>query len=266
MDDEIRIRFRGICTHLVNDTPHTVGPGGGPPRDLDLRPVHIRRPHPPLRHRVFIPWYDGLPERVKELVPRHYPRLRYRQGDVSPIEGWEPVLAPDHFWEVDLTHVAIWFDGVVEADGDHPAEALAELPSVWTNTPEDRQPRPDHHAFNNFDRTRAAAYVDFFDGQKLLRLDDPINEVIATLRISDTPTLVWKPFDGPTSSANIRPGAEIQITNMAEPCQPCEERDYLLHYLATKLNLNEGELPRWKEEPEPVTGPNRPYCSNSTYP
>jgi hypothetical protein len=278
MADEIHIRFRGICTHLVNDTPHDcpVEPGEKPPRDIALRPVHGRRPHTPLQHRVFLPSSEDLPPHLHD-IPRHYPRLRYQTGDVAVLEEWNPVRAEDGWWEVDLTGIALWFDGVDETGGDSPAQALKDLPSVWMKTCDHRKPnpQPDPNAINHFDRAKAAAYVDFFGGQHLerhgkrddKRPDEPaINEVTATLRIDGTPTLVWKPFTGPASSTTIRPGAEIQISNMAKLEMPCEERDYLLHYRATKLDLNEEPVPQWKEKDIPPPGPDRPFCSNSTYP
>ena len=260
--DNIRIHFHGICTHLVNGSPHA-----GAPQDIRLEPIHRREPHPPLRHRVLLPWSKDLPEHLKDRIPEHYPRLRYRTGDLTPLQEWNPEQLPDNWWEVDMTHVAVWFRGIDESKGDIPAaRELQQLPSVWQKTATTHpKPLPDPAALNGFHPGKVAAYVDLFGDHKLQRLDvkPVINEVIATLQINDTPCLIWTPFGSDASTIEIRPGATIGISNAAKSADPCGEIDYLLHYRATLLDLWQKPSPEW--EPA-LPGPDGAFCSSSTYP
>jgi len=261
-DDLIKIYFRGICTHLLKDSPHS-----GAPSDIGLRPIHRREKHDPLQHRVLLPLSTGLPPHLKD-IPRHFPRLRYQWDDLNPLQEWRPEFVKDDgYWEVDLTYVAIWFEGVVEnLAGEKPASQLKELPSVWNNT-KGLKPAADPSAINSFNAEKVAAYVDFFGGQRLEIVGTPRlpNEVKATLSIAPDkiPMLVWKPFGLPTAKVQIKPGAELQITNAAREPAPCCRRDYLLHYRATDLDLWNTDLPEW---PDPLPAPDTAFCSSSTYP
>src|ERR1051325_6941640 len=210
---EIAIHFKGVCTHLVKGSPHSGAPG-----DIDLRPVHGRDP----QFRVFLPLWDELPQALKDIIPRHYPLLRYKRGTVHELEEWSPVDAPN----------------------------------------------------NHFKRDKAAAYVDFFGGQKLSIVHDPKfpNQVKATFELQDDrqpALLVWMPFDGSTAKTEIRPNATIEISNAAREPAPCCTRDYLLHYCATDLELDKDpkELPMWPiPRPTWLPGTDTPYCSSGTYP
>ncbi|HEY6140324.1 MAG TPA: hypothetical protein VI670_21420 [Thermoanaerobaculia bacterium] len=263
---EIAIHFKGVCTHLVKGSPHSGAPG-----DIDLRPVHGRDP----QFRVFLPLWDELPQALKDIIPRHYPLLRYKRGTVHELEEWSPVDAPNDFREVSLKHVAICFEQVLENPtvNPPPAIALRDLPSVWKLT-EPPRPNLDLDAINHFKRDKAAAYVDFFGGQKLSIVHDPKfpNQVKATFELQDDrqpALLVWMPFDGSTAKTEIRPNATIEISNAAREPAPCCTRDYLLHYCATDLELDKDpkELPMWPiPRPTWLPGTDTPYCSSGTYP
>ncbi|HXH38719.1 MAG TPA: hypothetical protein VNN08_08835 [Thermoanaerobaculia bacterium] len=271
MDNVVRIHFRGICTHLVNGSPHK-----GAPNDIGLKPVHDREPHLPIQHRVLLPWSLDLPENLKD-IPQHYPRLRYRTGDLAPHEDWRPKPLPDDWWEVDLTRVAVWFRGVDETKSGNPAaRALAELPSICLKTSDlYPMPLPDPAALNAFHFEKVASYVDFFGDQTHERLTKPVmNEVMTTLQVKDTPRLVWMPFGSATVTVEIKRGATLEISNVAQLPAPCRERDYLLHYRATLLDLSREPVPEWKVDPEYQLDPEQPgtpgpdgvFCSSSTYP
>src|SRR5713226_4192736 len=120
----ISIHFRGICTHLVNGSPHEKAP-----TDIGLKPIHRREPHRPLQHRVLLPWSLDLPDHLKGKIPQHYPRLRYRTGDLAPHEERLSKRLADDLWELDMTGVAVWFRGVDETrQVPPPARALREVP------------------------------------------------------------------------------------------------------------------------------------------
>lgn len=267
MDNFIRIHFRGICTHLVNDTPHS----NKAPKNVGLKPIH-NRPEltPPPSHRVILPRSDNLPEPIKH-IPQHFPRLRFRSGDIpSPFE-WPVEVDKEGFFLVDITQMALWFDGILEEPKKMmppiPALALKELPSIWINTPPVAVPGLDESAVNEANMEKVATYIDFFGGQHLAIIPSPpfYNEVLATLQLKSTPALMWRPFGaGPSRSTPIKPGATIQITNVAAGDDTA--LDYLLHYRVTDLNLNKNpnELPQWAGAS--TGGPDVPYCSSGTYP
>lgn len=273
MDNVVRIHFRGICTHLVNGSPHE-----GTPKDIGLLPIHRREPHEPLQHRVLLPWSLDLPEHLKARIPQHYPRLRYHTGDLAPHEERVSKRLSDDLWELDMTGVAVWFRGVDETRQTiPPASALATLPSVWMKTPASHQkPMPDPEAINSFHPEKFAACVDFFGGQDLQVLRETVSgnrEVLATLQIKGKPRLVWAPGGYHATIVEIRPGATLEISNTANEVAPCCEVDYLLNYNATLLDLFEKDLPEWAPDPKPIDpevpgtpGPDGAFCGNSTYP
>lgn len=261
--DSINIRFRGICTHLVNGSPHD-----GAPKDIGLLPIHRREPHSEIQHRVLLPWSLDLPEHLKGKIPRHYPRLRYHTGDLAPHEEQLSKRLSEDLWELDMTGVAVWFRGVDETRNvDPPAGALREIPSVWVKTPATHQkPKPDPEAINSFHPEKFAACVDFFGGQDLEVLREPVSdnyEVTATLHIEDKPRLVWAPGGYHATIVEIRPGAELEISNIANEIAPCGDIDYLLHYNATLLDLFRKPVPEWVRE---LPGPEGAFCGSSTYP
>lgn len=270
MDNFIRIHFRGICTHLVNDTPHS----NKAPKDLRLKPIHDR-PRPTPSHRVVLPRSDNLPITG---IPRHFPRLRFRSGDIKPFpnENWpdpdkEGFVVVDLFDALSNKGVALWFDGIDEAPEMKPAApalALKELPSVWLNTAPNAVPGRDVEAANGENVEKVAAYVDFFGGQYLAIIPSPpfYNEVLVTLRLASMPpVLVWRrPYDSRlTKRAEIVPGATIQITNIAADGDTAI--DYLLHYRVTSLDFKNDPLPIWETDVKPA-GTDVPYCSSGTYP
>jgi hypothetical protein len=265
MDNFIRIHFRGICTHLVNGSPHSKAP-----KDVGMRPIHDPKPTP--SHRVVLPRSDNVP---KELgIPQHFPRLRFRSGDIpSPFE-WPVEVDKEGFFLVDITHMALWFNGINEKPEKMPppapALALKELPSIWINTPPVAVPRPDESAVNEANTEKVVTYIDFFGGQHLAIIPSPpfYNEVLATLPLASTPALMWRPFgQGAPMTTPIKPGATIQIMNVADT-DSCRNRDYLLHYRVTELDLTKPPLPDWSPPSDDCygAGTDTPYCSSGTYP
>jgi len=257
---EITIQFRGLCTHLVNGTRHP-----NAPPNLDLHPIVGRQP----QYRVYVPFWDAFPDRVKQEVPQHFPRLRYLDGDLEPSKLWQ-IERNGHYQEVALTGVAIWFSGVQEGPTTPPAQALHGIPSIWTNAGKDK-PELDPHVANDLDNKKVAAYVDFFGGQSLV-IDDGNkkfpNRVKATFQVPNgqVPLLMWKGRDDVQTWAAIRLGATIQISNSARPPEPCCRRDYLLHYGVTQLNLDDKNAwPKWPDNPDRGS-PDTAYCSSGTYP
>jgi hypothetical protein len=223
------------------------------------------------QYRVYVPFWDEFPPAVKQLVPQHFPRLRYRDGDLQPPSSWAPVRNGP-YWEVALTGVAIWFSGVQEGTTTPPAQALHDIPSLWTKA--GNRPVLDSHVANDLNDQKVAAYVDFFGGQSLIIDDDDHqfpNRVKAKFQVSDgqVPLLMWKGRDGVQSWAPIKLGATIQISNVAGKDAPCCTCDYLLHYGVTTLDLGvKSNWPKWFEKPcdELERGTDTPYCSSGTYP
>jgi len=283
---EITIHFRGICTHLVNGSRQPPKPPEkpqNPPQDVGLKPIHGWHP----QFRTFIPSWDALPPFLKEPapdgIPRHFPRLRYREGDLKAPAEWTPKYADDGFWEVDLQGVAIWFSDVADNVPTIPAaQSLHALPSVWTKTLEWNKgvsPQPNPAVINDYRNPKTAALVDFFGGQSLLIYDEPrfSNQLKAAFHLRDgqKPLLMWRANGAAVLQAEIRPGATIQISNSATAQAPCCTRDYLLHYLATTLEFDENNVPKWPEplkpsEPlkatESTPMPDSAFCGSGTYP
>src|SRR6185503_9614986 len=94
---EITIDFHGLCTHLVNDSPHA------PVKDIGLTPIHSRDPHPKINHRVLIPWSKDLPDNLKDKIPEHFPRFQFQRSALTPPRDWVLSELKDGWWEVNMT-------------------------------------------------------------------------------------------------------------------------------------------------------------------
>lgn len=244
MERSLMILFKGVCTQLVA-THDLIGP---PPFKLFARGEEIQ-------HRVFIADSKNIGDIPKQ-IDRHIPKLRIHEDHATP-ELLKKMHSPlPKTWELDLTGLAVTFEELHPAKGASKHQPdLAALPSTWEKS-DGRRPEIDRELQQGWS-PRTGACVDFTGGVKFTA---GLNEVIAQVWFKHEPAIVFRDRnEGDGERFPLKPNTLLEISNL--PASKCGSWDYLLHYLATNLDLS--DPPNWWQGREPA---GEVYCSNSTYP
>jgi hypothetical protein len=244
----VTIEFTGICTHLVKRSWFP-----GSPR-LELKSGATQ-----ISHRVFIPKSQEthIPFSIREHVPLLIiPRAAF------------PVMHPDMTVDGDnyvlrLNGHAVLFD-LLQGTSEDPHPGFRDLPHLWTQPVgrHDAVPRPRQAAVDGWSR-HAAAYIDF-RGDITITQSSKKNTIVGIVfPLQSTLRMTFKPNnnDAGAQSFQLADGATVTVSNQPEGSHECLEHDYLLHYLATTLDLCE-DPPEWPQ-PDPTSDV---YCSPATYP
>jgi hypothetical protein len=246
------IDFNGICTHLVTNHSHPEAPQ-----------VELWTGRELIQHRIFLANSDLIGSHIdpKRPILPHVPRMIVHPDYVTP--SLEPMLdrKGDRYEHV-LKDEAIAF-AKVDLNGGSPSheDALKLFPRIWDKSKPDYAVHLRPRLLSGLWTRHASAYIDFTGGVDFQSLHS--QHLQATVYFTGTPTIVFRPRNGDKGAVHCELGdeARIVISNVPEG-SGCNDSDYLLHYLATTLDLCE-DAPVW---PPPESGLNDVYCSSSTYP
>ncbi|HEX6098945.1 MAG TPA: hypothetical protein VF432_21705 [Thermoanaerobaculia bacterium] len=263
MEHSLTIIFKGICTHLTA-THELQKPG----------PFTLFARRQPIQHRIFIA--SSAPEILKKLpkdrcVVPHVPRLRILADHITPelkdVPGMEP--GRQHY-ELVLSGVGITFEDLDHSKKPHKHhDDVRPLPSMYALADEKHRPALLDDVLAGWTEN-ASAYVDFPGGVKFTA---GLSEVLAELAFQGPPRIVFYERNAaPGKSYPLKSGTLIEISNHPSR-KECGDSDYLLHYLATDLDLKK-HAPTWPkvsaEDKLDALSRGAPagevYCTNSTYP
>jgi hypothetical protein len=250
----VRVDFKGICTHLTKW--HRVA---GAPKfdflrsDLDTSEVEIQ-------HRVFLANSALINSRIDpdRCVVPHVPKLRI----FSPSTTTVP-------YELILDNVVITFENLSPSeDPGNGYSKLSDLPHMWELT---KGPGVvlRHSVLETTGWTHyASAYVDFPSGMVDFSVDTSKNSS-AKLTFGDNPdkppTLVIRPCNSAKNAmkTELAAGTLIEISNLPSSAV-CSPSDYLLNFFATPLDISQS-APIWDPPTNPWPG-NEVYCTSTGYP
>src|SRR5947209_3807931 len=228
----LTINFKGVCTHLVATHQH-----GEAPR------FHLWTGREKIQHRIFLANSDLIATHIDpyRFVPPHAARLRIDPAWMTDALQ-KMLIFRGKYYERALHDEAIAFDDIDRDKGhDSHEHTLSDFPKLWNmSKPEGVYLRP--RVLSGQWTRHASAYIDFIGGVEFARVKQ---DAVATVHFLEQPNLVFRPYNGDAGKivCPIKDGACIEISNVAAD-DSCLASDYLLHYLATTLDLCE-EGPVW---------------------
>jgi hypothetical protein len=264
MEHSLTIIFKGICTHLTAT------------HELEKPYFTLLARGRPMQHRIFIA--SSRPEILKKLpedrcVVPHVPRLRILRDHITPeLEELPGLQLAGRHYELVLSDVGITFAGLDNTPGKKPDKHhpdLQPLPSMYFLAGKQRPPALLDEVLSGWSEN-ASAYVDFPHGVKFTT---GLSEVLAELAFVSKPRIVFhEKNQGRGRSYPLKSGTAIEISNLPAG-KDCGDSDYLLHYLATSLDLKKN-APTWPkvsaEDKLEALMRGAPagevYCTNTTYP
>lgn len=268
----IDVCFKGLCTHLISNNTWTRG----------ARPLRIRtREGRAVPIRTFIA--NSEPDFIKTLIdlkrciPKHVAKIEF---NTKPDDAIQHVLNLKEYkkdrWQGDLKRVVLGFQG----DPCKPGvikQSFTRLPSVFSLTPDlrwhDPHPHPDVMLGNY--PPNANVYVDFLSGFSIARVPDidPKTDDAVQVTLTTPEDPLFMSYQEMSENAipmmiSLPDDLAITISNLPEDkTDRCTANDYLLHYLATTLDLR-NDPPMWPLDTDESGRTISPevYCSSSGYP
>jgi hypothetical protein len=214
---------------------------------------------------------------LKRCIPKHVAKIEF---NTKPDDAIQHVLNLKEYkkdrWQGDLKRVVLGFQG----DPCKPGvikQSFTRLPSVFSLTPDlrwhDPHPHPDVMLGNY--PPNANVYVDFLSGFSIARVPDidPKTDDAVQVTLTTPEDPLFMSYQEMSENAipmmiSLPDDLAITISNLPEDkTDRCTANDYLLHYLATTLDLR-NDPPMWPLDTDESGRTISPevYCSSSGYP